>query len=200
MLNIICAYWGNKYSYDYVNILESMCKNNIHIPFKFHVIDTFAENGLWRKLELFNRFTSGTNIFFDLDIILLKTPYRLLSTQTRVPTVLYSAWKEGYQKTATMYNSSIMKWSSNQGSIIYDYYNRKRDQMLFKYDALDRFLYHEPVDVDTFQTGIAYSYHMGSRFLKDMSSQKYRDDYEVCIFNEGAKPHELNGWIHEYWK
>ena len=200
MLNIICAYWGDKYSYDYVNKLESMCKNNIHIPFKFHIVDTFTEKGLWKKLELLNRFATGTNIFFDLDIILLKTPYKLLNTQTRVPTVLYSAWKEGYQKTATMYNSSIIKWTDKQGIAVYDYYNTKRENMTFKYNAMDRFLYHEPVDIDTFQTGIAYSYHMGARFFKDMAPAKYRNDYEICIFNEGQKPHELEGWVNEYWR
>jgi len=218
-MNIICVKWGEKYSHDYVNKLYSMIKkNSCGNNFKFHCYTDNAEGILsdiniikiksdltkwWPKLDLLNIFDKGTNILFDLDIVVLNPLERLFSVRTRTVSLLYSQWKEGFvapmEKFSTLYNSSIMKWQDDQGHEIYSYFQKNKDMILTKYNGIDKFLFNEPVQVDLLPTSIAYSYWKGARFLKDSAPEKLRDDYEVCIFNEGTKQSTLRSWVKEYW-
>jgi hypothetical protein len=103
------------------------------------------------------------------------------------------------EKFPTLYNSSIMKWEGNQGKLVYDYFQKNKEMILFKYQGIDRYLFNEPVDVDLLPTSIAYSYWKGVRYGKDTTPEKLRNDYEVCILNHGSKQQELNTWVKEYW-
>jgi hypothetical protein len=156
-------------------------------------------------LDLLNLFNQGENILFDLDMVILNPLERLFSVRTRTLSVLYSQWKEGYvspravEKFPTLYNSSIMKWQGNQGLEIYDYFQKNKDMILFKYQGIDRYLFNEPVQVDLLPTSIAYSYWQGVRFGKDTTPEKLRKEYEVCILNHGIKQQEINSWIKDYW-
>ena len=220
-MNIICVKWGTKYSSEYVNKLYNMVLKNCNgQPFDFYCytdnpsdlksnIKTVNINSdlkdWWPKLDLLNIFNKDTNIFFDLDVIILNPLEKLFSVKTRTFSVLYSQWKEGYlmpsvkEKFPTLYNSSIMKWEGNQGKIVYDYFQKNKEMILFKYQGIDRYLFNEPVDVDLLPTSIAYSYWKGVRYSKDTTPEKLRNDYEVCILNHGSKQQELNTWVKEYW-
>lgn len=219
-MNILCVKWGKKYSSQYVNNLYNMVSRNLHgHSFDFYCytddnkdinskIKTIKINsdleGWWPKLDLLNLFTKGTNIFFDLDVIILNPIVRLLSVQTRTFSVLYSQWKDGYikplEKFPTLYNSSIMKWQDDQGLKVYDYFVKNKDMILTKYVGIDRYLFNEPVEVDLLPTSIAYSYWKGVRYKKDMEPEKLRKDYEVCILNHGDKQENINNWVKDYWK
>ena len=159
----------------------------------------------WPKLDLLNIFNKDVNIFFDLDVIILNPLDRLFSVKTRTFSVLYSQWKEGYvlpratERFPTLYNSSIMKWQDTQGYEIYDYFQKNKEMVLFKYQGIDRYLFNEPVEVDLLPTSIAYSYWKGVRYGKDTTPEKLRKDYEVCILNHGSKQQDLNTWIKDYW-
>ena len=220
-MNILCVKWGTKYSSEYVNKLYNMVLKNCNgQPFNFYCytdnpsdlksnIKTVNINSdlkdWWPKLDLLNIFNKDTNIFFDLDVIILNPLEKLFSVKTRTFSVLYSQWKEGYlmpsvkEKFPTLYNSSIMKWEGNQGKIVYDYFQKNKEMILFKYQGIDRYLFNEPVDVDLLPTSIAYSYWKGVRYGKDTTPEKLRNDYEVCILNHGSKQQELNTWVKEYW-
>ena len=218
MDNIICVKWGDKYSADYVNNLYEMVKRYYPSSFRFicytddstdlhcetKVIESDLE-GWWLKLECLNLYRGETNILLDLDIAILNPLERLHSVKTRTVSVLYSSWKEGYlqprarEMFPTLYNSSVMKWHGTQGLDIYNYFCKHKQAILFKYQGIDRFLFNEPVDVDTLPTGIAYSYWKGVRYGKDTTPEKLRDDYEICIVNHNPKPHEIDGWIQDYW-
>lgn len=222
MINIVCVKWGNKYSAEYVNKLYAMVSRNCcGQDFKFYcytedAVDIRNEVNVikietdltrwWLKLDLLNKFTTGTTILFDLDIVILNPLERLFSVKTRTLSVLYSQWKEGYiqprstEKFPTLYNSSIMKWQDNQGEEVYDYFQKNKDMILFKYQGVDRYLFNEPIQVDLLPTSIAYSYWQGVRFGKDTTPEKLRKDYEVCILNHGEKQNKLNTWVHEYWQ
>jgi len=226
MINVMCVKWGEKYSAQFVNKLFNMVQKNIcgH-AFTFYC---YTENSkdinpsikiipmqtdltqYWPKLELFKLFRRDTNIFFDLDVIILQPMERLLSVKTRTVSILYSQWKEGFllphkkakpeNKYPTQYNSSIMKWQDNQGDEIYNYFQKNKDMILFKYRGIDRYLYHEPVQIDLLPTGIAYSYWKGAKYGKDTTPEKLRPDYEVCILNNGPKQDEVDSWIKDYWQ
>lgn len=220
MYNIVCVKWGDKYSADYVNKLYRMVSRNLNVPFTFHCytedpigihpdvnivpIKTDLEKW-WLKLDLLNIFQSGTNILFDLDIVILNPLDRLLSVKTRTLSILYAYWKEGYVLPkdigfGTLYNSSIMKWEGTQGMEVYNYFQQHKDKILFRYEGIDRYMFNEPVDVDMLPTSIAYSYWKGVRYKKDTKPEVARLDYEVCILNHNPKPHEIeDSWIHNYW-
>ena len=219
-MNIICVKQGDKYSSDYVNRLYYMCCKYIDESFAFHCytdndrgldegiyvteIDTDSK-GVWCKLDLFDKFTTGTNIYFDLDVVLLRPPERLLECKSNNLMVLYSAWKEGFlkpsvlEKHQTLYNSSVMKWVGEDAKHIYDYYQQHKTRVTFIYKGIDRFLFNEPIEVHTFQTGIAYSYHRGANYNKDNKPAILRPEYEVVIFNEGIKQDQLTNWVKDYW-
>ena len=218
-MNVICVKQGTKYSSEYVNRLYSMVNRNMPVDFKLHCItddpvgiDSHINtipivSGLekwWPKLDALNIFTTGDNILFDLDIVILNPLDRLCSVKTRTLSVLYAQWKEGYvqpsERFPTLYNSSIMKWSGDQGKEVYEYFQLHREMILFKYSGIDRYMFNEPVQVDTLPTSIAYSYWKGVRFMKDTTPEKLRADYEVCILNHGEKQAQLDTWVGEYWK
>lgn len=220
-MNIICVKHGIKYSADYVNKLYSMVSKNMPCDFTFHCYTDDSTNinkninvipiqsdltKWWPKLDALNLFDKGDNILFDLDVVILNPLERLCSVKTRTLSVLYAQWKEGYlqprtrEKFPTLYNSSIMKWSDDQGKEVYDYFQKHKDMILFKYEGIDRYMFNEPVQVDLLPTSIAYSYWKGVRYLKDTTPQKLRTDYEVCILNHGEKQEELDTWVKDYWK
>lgn len=218
-MNILCVKWGDKYSHEYVNKLYSMIKkNSIGQSFDFYCY-TDNGNGIipdvnvikiesdltkwWPKIDLLKIFNKKINILFDLDIIILNPLERLFSVRTRTVSVLYSQWKEGFvapmEKFSTLYNSSIMKWQEDQGEAVYSYFQKNKDMILTKYNGIDKFLFNEPVQVDLLPTSIAYSYWKGAKFIKDSTPEKLRNDYEICIFNEGTKQSTLRSWVKDYW-
>lgn len=225
-MNIICLKWGTKYSVEYVNKLFAMVSRNscgqdfdfycytddpIGLSPKIKTVKIESDLvGYWPKLELLNIFSKDVNIFFDLDVIILNPLERLFSVKTRTFSILYSQWKEGFinpykkadpvDKFPTLYNSSIMKWEGNQGAEIYKYFKENKDMILFKYRGIDRYLFHERVQVDLLPTGIAYSYWKGVRYNKDTTPEKLRKDFEVCILNNGLKQEDVrDSWIKDYW-
>lgn len=219
MVNFICVKWGTKYSSEYVNVLFSMLKRNVPCDFTFYcytdntrgfdksIKTVEIQSDLvdwWPKLDVLNLFKSGENILLDLDVVIINKLERLLSVKTRTLSVLYSQWKEGYltpiESTPTLYNSSVMKWSGDQGQHVYNFFIKNKDKILLKYKGIDRYLFNEPVEVDLLPTSIAYSYWKGVRFKKDTTPAKLRPSYEICIFNHGIKPKDIEGWVSTYWK
>ena len=228
MINVVCVKWGDKYSSKDVNTLYRAMDENLRWagngsitfgqsfnfycytddptgltdPVKIIPIES-GLTGVWPKLDILNIFDKGETIYLDLDVIIMNPLTRLVSTNTRTLTVLYSQWKEGFlqprarEKFPTLYNSSIMKWKDDQGKKIYDHFIKHKSEVLLKYKGIDRFLFNEPVEVDLFQTGIAYSYWKGVRYLKDTTPEKERTDFEVCILNEGPKE-GLAKWTTKY--
>lgn len=221
-MNIICAKWGTAYSAEYVNKLFAMVSRNCcGRDFDFYCytddaaglspkIKTIkiesALEGFWPKLDVLKLFVKGENIFFDLDVVILNPLHRLFSVKTRTLSVLYSHWKEGYvvhrftDQYDTLYCSDIMKWQDGQGLKIYDYFQKNKDMIMLKYKGMDRYFFHEPVQIDLLPTGIAYSYWKGARFLKDTTPGKLRKDFEVCLLNNGLKQNDIQDtWIKDYW-
>lgn len=220
-MNVICVKWGDKYSAEYVNKLYSMVSRHSPEPFDFYCYTDDASElnnkiniipirseltHWWLKLDLLDIFNTGDNIVLDLDIVILRNLDILSTVKTRTLSVLYSQWKESYpvlqsDKNITLYNSSVMKWSGDQGKSVYDFFQKHKDYILFKYRGIDGFLYNEPdVQVDMLPTSIAYSYWKGVRFGKDVKPEILRSDYEICIVNHSPKPHEIDSWIQNYWR
>ena len=138
MNHVVCVKWGNKYIAKYVNVLYSMCKRNITVPFEFHCI-TDDVNGLdpniktimlpkhpwiktwWSKLWMFsNEFPlKGTILYFDLDIIIFNNVDNLLTHNPGKFHIIrdfnrcrIKDWKHS--------NSSVMRWEAGTMNYLYD--------------------------------------------------------------------------------
>lgn len=220
-MNVCCVKWGTKYSAKYVNNLYSMVERNLPVDFKFYCLtedptDICSEVNIipvrsdltkwWLKFDLLRIFSGpGTNILFDLDIVIINPLNKLLAVDPQKLLVLPTAWKEGMVKPCandrypTMYNSSIMMWKDHQGYSIARRFEQYKVESLMRYKGVDRFLYNERVDVGTLPSDIAYSYKLGARYIEDGMPGILRPDYEVCIFNEGADIEQSADWVYKYW-
>lgn len=130
MLNILCLKYGDKYSPDYVNKLYNMVQRHLTVPHRFicftedstginPAIEIFplpAINdikGWWWKTYLFkaDHFPAGqTNLFFDLDIVLVNNIDNLLDFMPGHFVGLQDPNKI-FQRPIKL-NSSVMRWQS----------------------------------------------------------------------------------------
>ena len=148
MNHVVCVKWGNKYIAKYVNVLYSMCKRNITVPFEFHCI-TDDVNGLdpniktimlpkhpwiktwWSKLWMFsNEFPlKGTILYFDLDIIIFNNVDNLLTHNPGKFHIIrdfnrcrIKDWKHS--------NSSVMRWEAGTMNYLYEEFKQNSTQIM----------------------------------------------------------------------
>jgi hypothetical protein len=222
MVKIFCVKWGTKYGPEYVNRLWSMLERHSSTPFEFYCytdddtglvpwihilpIEDDSKETWWYKLDLLNH--EGNCLLFDLDVLILNDPIRLMNYETEKPTLISSRWKNPWSfykgntrgQKSTLYNSSVVKWNGSQGKEIYNFFSERDQEMMLKYSGIDRMLWNEDLNVDTFDKGIIYSYWLGNEYPDDIEPEKYREGFEVCIFNHEPKMDSVTGWPLEYWK
>lgn len=222
MVSVYCVKWGSKYGPEYVNRLWSMLERNSSIPFEMYCytdddsgicpwiniipITDDTKESWWYKLDLLKN--TGNCLLFDLDVLILKDPIRIFSYKTEKPTLIASRWKKPWSfykgntkgQNSTLYNSSVVKWSGDQGISIYNFFNTNDQEMMLKYSGIDRMIWNENLEVDTFEKGIIYSYWLGNEYPNDIEPELYRKGHEVCIFNHEPKMDSVIGWPLEYWK
>jgi hypothetical protein len=166
-----------------------------------------SKEGWWYKLDLLQNM--GDNILFDLDVIILKDPFQIMTYESDKPVIISSRWKKPWSfyksningQNSTLYNSSIIRWKNDQGWKIFDFFEDRGQEMMLKYSGIDRMLWNEEeLEVDTFPEGLVYSYWLGNQFPDDVEPEQYREGFEVCIFNHEPKMDSVKGWPLEYWK
>lgn len=119
MARIITLKWGNKYSSEYVNILHrrfqtylSNCDfvcytdnpNGLHESIEWLPLPTDTGlYGWWFKLWILAQDHPGTNIFFDLDVLIRTRCERFLAQDSRLWII----------KNGRRTNSSVMSWQNS---------------------------------------------------------------------------------------
>lgn len=213
MKNIVCIKHGTKYDSTYVNKLYNMVNRYATDEFTFyclteddHLIDNkihvipFPPNNMyekwWNKMWALDYFTQGETILFDLDIIIHGSLKELFDYKTNNLNVLYASWKNqefGYEIGNTLYNSSVMKWTNDQGKIVSDQFFKEPKRIMLDYKGIDRFMWSEVSSIDTLPSSFAYSYINNGSLMDHICP--------ICIFNEtNMKQHELSDtWIYQHW-
>ena len=143
-MRIICVNTGDKFGQWYVDNLKYMIDNYSGLKYdSFEVIEEEKHKGVFNKLQMFDKFRDGENLYFDLDVCIYGKLPNLIRKNL---TVLYAWWRDRYH---TSLNSSIISWTGDQSHIYKKFiedtnmwqekYNKGIDQMLEEIHNPDRY-------------------------------------------------------------
>lgn len=230
-MNIISVKWGDKYSADYVNQLYRMVRGNTTYDFDFWCytddptgiypeikVMPMPDDGLeewWPKLRMFEqgRF-QGECCFFDLDIVIHNSIDDILDLMNEHPTFILATWKGDINKHTTYeegmlqshaynmtINSSCIRWNADNVSHIWEKFWDNPEYYMNKYCGIDRFIYHEDIEFNTFKPGWFYSRLEGIK-VEDKATLEYYTypRAKVCIMNGLHKLKEEHWHAHNPYK
>ena len=182
MLNIICVCTGDKYHPIYIDNLKYMIDKFSALEYDtFNVVSEDRHEGVFNKLQIFERFTKDFNIYFDLDVIIRNDCARFLSDTL---SVINAWWRPAYH---TPINSSIISWYDYK-SFIYKHFMEQPDYYMVKYHkGIDQYL-HENHEYVTFSNNGVCSYQT----ITD------EQEYNVYLFNQRYKSMQNPGWYSKY--
>lgn len=182
MLRVIAVNTGDKYSQWYTDNLKYMIDRYSNLKYdSFEVITEELYGGVYDKLQMFNRFRDGQNIYFDLDVLIKGDCTQFLRKNI---TVCHAWWRRAWH---TPLNSSIISWQGDV-SHIYRFFDNDCDYMLLKYyRGIDQYL-HEYVKPQTFTEG----------FCSFQTITK-EADYDVYLFNQRHEFMKTTQWCQKYF-
>ena len=186
-MRVICVHTGTKYSQWYVDNLKHMIDKYSGIKYDtFEVIRDEKYDKWFNKLQMFDKFRDGQNLYFDLDIVIKGPVPDLL----RKDFTLCHAWWRTPDHTPL--NSSIISWQGDQ-SHIYKKFMEDPEYYMLKYNrGIDQFLY-ENIEYKTYDK-VCYS-------IKDKEYDKEDTNYNICLFNQRKILMEdgWDGWWKKYF-
>jgi hypothetical protein len=173
--NIIFVKHGKKYDAEYVNRLRDklmpyypmaqyLCYTDDPIGVEIECIPCFEKPTLkywWNKLAMFSKDfpVEGKCLYFDLDMDIEDDFTDFIKWDGL--TVLDAYWKTGMYMAPHAYdvqiNSSIITWTAGEQDYVWDKFMSNKDYYMRKYAGIDRFLKHEGIKFNTFETGIVDS-------------------------------------------
>ncbi len=188
MLNVICVCTGNKYHPIYIDNLKYMIDNFSNLKYDtFNVVLEDRHDGVFNKLQIFERFKKDYNIYFDLDVIIKGDCNNLI---TKELSVIYAWWRPAYH---TPINSSIISWYGDN-SFIYKHFIKEPDYYMTKYHkGMDQYL-SENHEYNFFECSSRME------FGNICSYQTITDelDFNVYLFNQRYKIMQNPGWYSRY--
>ena len=178
-MRIICVNTGNKFGQWYVDNLKHMIDNYSGLKYdSFEIIEEEKYKGVFNKLQMFDKFRDGENLYFDLDICIYNKVPNLIRKNL---TVLHAWWRD---RAHTSFNSSIISWTGDQ-SHIYKTFKKDVNMCQEKYNkGIDQML-EENFEVANYDK-ICYS-------IKGNEYNKKDDNYSIMLFNQ-SQYLMLPGW------
>jgi len=167
---IICVNTGDKFGQWYVDNLKHMIDTYSGLKYdSFEVITEEKHKGVFNKLQMFDKFRDGQNLYFDLDIVIYNKVPDLLRKDL---TVLHAWWRD---RNHTSFNSSIISWQGDQ-SHIYKTFIKDPDMWQEKYNkGIDQML-EENFDIKNYDK-ICYS-------VKNKTYEEKNEDFSIMLFNQ----------------
>ncbi len=220
MLNVICVQTGNYLGRgeEYVRLLKTAIERNITVPHRFVcVTDHFIEGvwcmsarfeGWWEKLHLFKRgMFEGRCMYLDLDTAIVGNLGHIAAYDGEFAT-LHDFWRgrNGLGPAVIMWQPGPLAES------IYDEWQAQGfpkqgngDQSWI--ENLDQGRFHKRIDIlQTLYPGafVSYKEHCTSArrgWRGDLNDQiPPPDGARVVCFHGRPRPHEVGGWVRDYWK
>ena len=189
-MRIICVNTGDKFGQWYVDNLKHMIDNYSGLEYdSFEVIEEEKHKGVFNKLQMFDKFRDGENLYFDLDICIYDKVPNLIRKDL---TVLHAWWRD---RAHTSFNSSIISWTGDQ-SHIYKKFMEDTDMWQEKYNkGIDQML-EENFDVKTYR-----DYHKVCYSIQKKEYEPMDKNYSIVLFNQRQYLMEpgWSGWWSNYF-
>lgn len=187
MLRVICVRTGSKYDEWYEHNLKHMIDKYSNLQYNEFVCITDDiyddERGVFNKLQMFDKYKDGQNIYFDLDVLIKGDCNHFLRDDF---TVLHAHWRDEHH---TPLNSSIVSWKGD-ASHVTEYFHKNEDYCLLYYRrGIDQYIY-EKTDYKTYNKEDKY-----------VSYQTVLDetDAPVYLFNQRYTHMKNNQWYTKYF-
>lgn len=179
---MICVNTGDKFDQWYTDNLKYMIDNYSCLQYdNFEVIEEEVYGGVYDKLQMFDLFRDGQNIYFDIDVLIKGDCNEYL---TKDLTVCHAWWRKPFH---TPLNSSIISWQGDQSNV-YNIFDDDWINMMRKYyRGIDQYLY-EVHDPKTYTSG-----YCSYQTIKD------EKDYNVYFFNQTYDVMKTSGWWSTYF-
>ena len=186
-MRIICVRTGEKYTKWHVQNLKYMIDTYSGLSYdSFEVIENDLYGNWYNKLQMYDMFRDGENLYFDLDMVIYNKLPNLIRKDF---TLLYDFWREGIE-SHTPLNSSIVSWSGDV-SHIWKKFKSNEDYYLTKYYKGSDEFYYKEIEYKTYED-ICWSIK-GFEYDK-----KPNPKYSVCTL--GQMQHLMeDGWS-GWWK
>ena len=181
-VRIICVNTGDKFGHWYVKNLKHMIDTYSGLKYdEFVVITSENHKGVFNKLQMFDMYRDGENLYFDLDICIYGKVPNLIRKDV---TVLKIWWHKIFH---TSFNSSIISWTGDH-SYIYKTFMKDPKMYEEKYNkGLDEMIEKEKLVVNNYGK-VCYSLQgTGTEYLPK------NPNYSIVLFNQ--KHHLMEpGW------
>lgn len=180
MLRVICVRTGDKFIPWYEDNLKYMIDKYSGLEYdKFEVIRDDEYEGVFNKLQMFDRYRDGQNIYFDLDVIIKGNVTNFLRKDL---TVCHAWWREAYH---TPLNSSIISWEGDR-SDVFEKFEDDPEYWMMKYQfGMDQYLFEQITDLQTYNENDGYCSYQ---------TVTAEEDYSVYLFNQRYQNLLEDGW------
>lgn len=141
------------------------------IPYIEHDLEIVVYNKLVMFSEYIDSFLDNSpRVFFDLDIVIRSNIDHIITFNSAPLTVIQTRWRNSERTEAPYffhpYNSSCMTWKHKQTLPLWQYFEKDKDVLMYKWSkGMDYFLFHEKNNlnfkIDTFPEMCFYSFVCG---------------------------------------
>ena len=185
-MRIICCRFGTKFTDWHVKNLKHMIDNYSGLSYdSFEVIENDIYGNWYNKLQMYDKFRDGENLYFDLDVIIYDKLPNLIRKEF---TLLDDSWWR--EPAHTPLNSSIVSWTGDK-SWIWDKFKSNDKEYLKTYNKGSDEFYYKQIVYET--------YDKISPSIKNYIYEKPKD---YSIVTLGQMHHILeegwNGWWSNY--
>lgn len=209
MLSVVCIQTGNYQGRgpEYVNRLRDQVRRNLKLKHRFYCITDDAASeyravckpaafpGWWEKIRLFKpgMFQPGRVLFLDLDTIIVGDITDIVEGYKGDFATLHDFWRPAGLGPA------VMLWESGWGHFIYQEWaaeghpqtDPRGDQAWL--ENLNQGRMRKEVDIlQDLYPGRFVSY-------KSSCTQAVPAGASVVCFHGKPRPHEVGGWVSQYW-
>jgi len=231
---VLCLKHGTKYSADYVNKLYNMVKRNCTLDYEFVCLTDDETNinpnvtilplprgiqGWWCKPYMFSDDLplKGIILYMDLDVVVASNIDKLF-TYEKDNWCIIRDFTRKMRPTWPKYNSSIIRFKSNQLSYLWKSFRKSQSKIQSKFHGDQDWLYdstHQDNPAKTFpddwiqswkweirqSKDLKYGMPRGERKLKNVEHVTPPKDCCVCVFHGDPNPDNCDDpWVVDNWK
>ena len=167
-MRLICVNTGNKFGQWYVDNLKHMIDNYSGLKYdSFEVITEEKHKGVFNKLQMFDKFRDGENLYFDLDVIIYNKLPNLIRKEF---TLLDDTWWR--EPAHTPLNSSIVSWTGDK-SWIWDKFKSNDTEYLKVYNKGSDEFYYKQIVYETYD-----------KVCPKFNAERPDNDYSICTLGQ----------------